>query len=215
MGDKMIKKKIKKITVPAIYILSLTIFTFSMYYIQKIVNNHTFKDNNDTEYVAKEIVTDNLYIPVVSQTQILIKPYLNESVTTNKTFYDINNETETQENSIIFYENTYMQNSGVSYKNNENFDVVSILDGTVIEITNNEILGNTIRIRHENDIISTYQSLSEIKVKVDDVITKGQVIGISGTCKLYDKDSNLHFELTYQGKNINPENYYNKSIDEL
>ena len=32
---------------------------------------------------------------------------------------------------------------------------------------------------------------------------------------LYNTDSNLHFELTYQGKNINPEEYYDKSTDEL
>lgn len=211
----MIKRKLKKLTVPTIYILALTIFATSMYLIQKIVNNYTFKDNTDTEYVSKEIVTDNLYIPVVAQTKTISKPYLNESVQINKTFYDSNNEAELQENSIIFYENTYMQNSGVSYKSTEEFDIISILDGTVIEITNNEILGNTIKIRHENDIVSTYQSLSEIKVKVDDTIVKGQVIGISGTSKLYSTDSNLHFELTYQGKNINPENYYNKSIDEL
>lgn len=211
----MIKNKLKKITVPTIYILALTIFATSMYLIQKIVNNYTFKENTDTEYVSKEIVTDNIYIPVVAQTKTLSKPYLNESVVINKTFYDSNNEAELQENSIIFYENTYMQNSGVSYKSSESFDIISILDGTVIEITNNEILGNTIKIRHENDIVSTYQSLSEIKVKVDDTISKGQVIGISGTSKLYSTDSNLYFELTYQGKNINPENYYNKSIDEL
>ena len=37
-----------------------------------------------------------------------------------------------------------MQNSGVDYKYTENFEVVSILDGTVIEVTNNEILGNNI-----------------------------------------------------------------------
>ena len=31
-------------------------------------------------------------------------------------------------------------------------------------VTNNEILGTTIKIRHENDLISTYQSLSETTV---------------------------------------------------
>ena len=39
------------------------------------------------------------------------------------------------------------------------------------EVTENEILGTTIKIRHENDLISTYQSLSEINIKVDDVVT--------------------------------------------
>ena len=85
----------------------------------------------------------------------------------------------------------------------------------VIEITENEILGKTIKIRHENDLISTYQSLSEININQDDVVMQGQVIGKSGTCSIYKDNHNLHFELYYQGKNVNPEEYYNKTQDEL
>lgn len=213
----MIKRKFKDLTVPAIYALALLVFGTSMYLVQKVVNKQTFNDetNDNMEYVDKEIVNDNIYVPVVIQTNIITKPYINEQVTISKSFYNYNGETEQQENSIIFYENTYMQNSGVDYKHTENFDVVSILDGTVIEITNNEILGTTIKVRHENDIISTYQSLSQVNVNVDDAVVRGQVIGTSGTCSLYNTESNLHFELTYQGKNVNPEEYYNKSTDEL
>ena len=108
-----------------------------------------------------------------------------------------------------------MQNSGIDYTNKETFDIVSILDGTVIEVTDNKILGKTIKIKHNNDLISTYQSLSEVSVKENDTVLRGQVIAKSGTCPLYSSDNNLHFELTYQGKLVNPESYYNKSVDEL
>lgn len=212
----MIKRKLKNLTIPAIYALALLVFTTSMYLVQKVVNKQTFEDSSDNiEYVDKEIVNDNIYIPVVVQTNIISKPYLNAEVTLSKSFYDSNAEAESQENSIIFYENTYMQNSGVDYKYKENFEVISILDGTVIEVTNNEILGTTIKIRHEKDLISTYQSLSQVNIKVDDTVVRGQVIGTSGTCSLYNTDSNLHFELIYQGKIVNPEEYYDKSTDEL
>ena len=211
----MNKTKLKNLTVPAIYLVALLVFGTSMYLVQRIVNKQTFETNEDMEYVDKEIVNDNIYVPVVVETNIITKPFLNETVSISKNFYDYNKTPEEQENSIIFYENTYMQNSGVSYVLKESFQVVSILDGTVIEVTNNEILGTTIKVRHENDLVSTYQSLSEVNVKADDQITRGQVIGTSGTCKLYNSDSNLHFELTYQGKNVNPEEYYNKSTDEL
>lgn len=211
----MIKRKFKKLTVPAIYAIALCVFGASMYFVQSIVNKETFKTNEEMEYVDKEIVNEEIYIPVVVQTNIINKPYINEAVTTNKVFYDQNAENTAQENAIIFYENTYMQNSGISYKHTETFEVVSILDGTVIEITDNEILGKTIKIRHENDIISTYQSLSEVNINVDDAVERGQIIGMSGTCKLYNTDYNLHFELSHQGKNVNPELYYNKSTDEL
>lgn len=211
----MIKRKLKKITIPVIYGLALTVFTLSIYFIQKTFNKQTFESNEEMEYVDKEIVNDEIYIPVVVQTNIIMKPYLNEEVTISKSFYDQNSEIEKQENSIIYYENTYIQNSGIDYKHPNQFEIISILDGTIIEVSNNELLGTTVKIRHENDLISTYQSLSQVNIKVDDVVLRGQVIGTSGTSKIYSTESNLHFELTHQGKNVNPEEYYNKSTDEL
>ena len=216
MGDKMSKTKLNKIVVPTIYLISLTVFGTSMYLIQKVVNTEKFSTSeSEMEYVDKEIVNDNIYIPVVVQNNIFLKPYMNPTVSINKAFYDSNNSGEEQENAIIFYENTYIQNTGVSYKNTTNFEILAVLDGTVIDITENEILGKTIKVRHENDIVSTYQSLSEIIVNIDEQVSRGQVIGKSGTSSLYNTDSNLHFELTHQGKNINPEEYYDKSTDEL
>ena len=46
-----------------------------MYLIQKAVNNQTFDDNSDMEYVDKEIVTEDIYVPVVMQTNIITRPY--------------------------------------------------------------------------------------------------------------------------------------------
>lgn len=207
----MNKRKFKNLVVPAIYGLSLFVFGASMYLIERTINNHRFKDNNDMQYVDKEIVNDNEYIPVINQDTTIMKPFLDNNIAMSKSFYDYQAESASQENSIIFYENTYMQNSGVDYTNKETFDIVAILDGTVIEVSENEILGKTIKIKHSNDLVSTYQSLSEISVKENDNILRGQVIGKSGTCALYGNDSNLHFELYDQGKNVNPEEYYNKT----
>ena len=209
------KKNLKALAVPTIYVLAISVFGISMYLIQTIVNNNRFSSIENMEYVDKEIVTDNEYIPVVANETTILKPFMIDSVKINKSFYNYNGEEQDQENSIIIYQDTYIQNSGVDYQSTETFDIVSILDGTVIEVTDNEILGKTIKIRHNNDLISTYQSLSEISVKVDDMVLRGQIIGKSGTCNLYSKDNNLHFEMAYQGKNINPEEYYNKTENEL
>lgn len=209
------KKNLKALAVPTIYVLAISVFGISMYLIQTIVNNNRFSSIEEMEYVDKEIVTDNEYIPVVANETTILKPFMIDSVKINKSFYNYNGEEQDQENSIIIYQDTYIQNSGVDYQSTEIFDVVSILDGTVIEVTDNEILGKTIKIRHNNDLISTYQSLSEISVKTDDTVLRGQIIGKSGTCSIYSKDNNLHFEMAYQGKNINPEEYYNKTENEL
>ena len=211
----MNKRNLKLYAVPAIYVFAILILGTSMVLIGRIINNHKFKGNEEMEYVDKEIVTDNEYIPVVNTQPTIRKPFLIDNITINKTFYNQEDEKNNQEKSIIEYQGTYMQNTGVDYKYNEVFDIVSILDGTVIEVTDNDVLGKTIKIRHNNDLISTYQSLSEVSVKVDDTVLNGQVIGKSGTCSLYSKDNNLHFELSYQGKNIDPEKTYNKTEDEL
>ena len=211
----IILRNLKLFVVPAIYTLALLVFGGSMYLIQRTVNSQKFTSNENMEYVDKEIVTDNEYIPVINVEPIIMKPFLNDSVSINKSFYNKDDDKQNQENSIILYEKTYMQNSGVDYKLNEQFDVVSILDGTVIDVIDNEILGKTIKIRHNNDIISTYQSLGETLVKKDDTVLRGQVIAKSGTCKLYSTDYNLHFELSFQGKNINPETSYGKNESEL
>lgn len=211
----MNKRNLKLYAVPAIYVFAILILGTSMVLIGRIINNHKFKGNEEMEYVDKEIVTDNEYIPVVNTQPTIRKPFLIDNITINKTFYNQEDDKNNQEKSIIEYQGTYMQNTGVDYKYNEVFDIVSILDGTVIEVTDNDVLGKTIKIRHNNDLISTYQSLSEVSVKVDDTVLNGQVIGKSGTCSLYSKDNNLHFELSYQGKNIDPEKTYNKTEDEL
>ena len=211
----MKKMKFRKLVVPTIYTLAIFAFVSGMYFIGRAVDEKKYKGNQVMEYVDKEIVTDNEYIPVVTEVPTILKPYLNENVTINKKFYDYNADSTNQEDAIIFYENTYIQNSGIDYKLKETFDIMSILDGTVIEVTDNEILGKTIKIKHENDLISIYQSLSEVNVKKDDIVSRGQIIGKSGTCKLYSNDYNLHFELYYQGKTVDPEKYYNKTPDEL
>ena len=211
----MNKRNLKLLAVPAIYTLAILVFGTSMYLIQRTINDSRFESNDDMEYVDKEIVTDNEYIPVIAPDNTIMKPFISDMVKISKSFYDYQGEANKQEEALIIYKDTYMQNSGVDYKSDEVFDIVSVLDGTVIDVTENEVLGKTIKIRHDNDLVSTYQSLSEVSVKKDDTILRGQVIGKSGTCDLYNSASNLHFELSYQGKNINPETSYNKTINEL
>ncbi len=210
----MSKRKLKNFVVPTIYGLAVCVFGVSMYLVQGLFNKEQFSDD-DMIYVDNEIVTDNVYIPVVNTVPTVMRPYLNESVYVSKSFYNYQEDATKQENAIIFYEGTYMQNSGIDYKYTSNFEVVSILDGKVIEVSDNEILGKTIKVQHDNGLISVYQCLSNVLVEVDNVILRGQVIANSGTSIMYSKDYNLHFELYRDGVIVNPDDYYNKSIDEL
>lgn len=214
------KGKIKTFFVPSIYVLSLVLFVFSMYFVQKILSNVLLKSNElideETEYVDGEIIENNEYLPVVGTKETIIKPFVSNDVKINKNYYDYMGESDSQQNSIIYYENTYMQNSGIDYFSDNQFDVVSILDGTVIDVKKDNVLGTIVEIRHTNELISVYQSLGEVTVKIDDKVVQGQIIGKSGKSNLnVNIENNLHFELYYMGEIVNPENYYDKSLTDL
>lgn len=215
-GENMKNRRIKSFFVPVIYGTLVMTFLVSMFFVGKITNNLLFsKKDNNVKYVDGEIIdSGDRDIPVVSTSNTIVRPYLDSDVSLVKGFYDYKADSDSQEKSIIFYENTYMQNSGVTYSSEKIFDVISVLDGVVISVENNDILGTTVEIRHNNDLISVYQSLSNVGVKKDDKVIQGQIIAKSGLSNIEkDLGNHLHFELYYKGKIVNPEEYYNKSLD--
>lgn len=213
----MNSKRIKPFLVPVIYGCFVIMFLCGMYFIQMFASKMMFSNDKDLEYVDGDITSDdNSDIPVVSTDVTIVRPYLDNTVKIGKTFYDYQGDEEGQEKSIIYYENTYMQNSGVDYTSENVFDIISILDGTVISVQNSDILGTSVEIRHSNNLISVYQGLSEVNVKENDQVVQGQIVAKSGTSNINkDLGNHLHFELYYNGKIVNPEEYYNKSINEL
>lgn len=216
-GENMNNKRINRIVMPVVYGGVVITFLFSMYFVQRFANNMMFSKDDELEYVDGEITeNNNTDIPVVSTSVTIARPYVAADVSIGKKFYDYQGEESEQEKSIIYYEDTYMQNSGVDYTSEEVFDVVSILDGTVISVEENDLLGTTIEVRHSNNLISVYQSLSDVLVEENMVIVQGQILAKSGTSNINkDLGNHLHFELYYNGKIVNPEEYYNRNVDEL
>ena len=209
-----LKDNIKELIGPIVFICGVTAIIILLLTVQKSLNRVT-KNKEDFTYVSKIILPDT--IPVVSTSEELIGlPYSNESVKQVRNFYDYTKDSEDQKNSLIFYDNTYIQNSGLDYSGNEPFDAVSILDGTVTSVKEDQMLGNIVEVKHSNELISVYQSLSEVKVKKDQKITKGEVIGTSGTNNISSSlENHLHFELYYKGQVVNPNDYYNKALKDL
>ena len=171
----------------------------------------TEPSEEDTDYTMDEVIESEM--PVINQTTTIINPYTDPSVTIKKGYYDYKADEDSQVSSIVKHDNTYMQNMGIDYASENNFDVVSILNGTVINVKEDEELGKSVEIKHDNGMISIYQSLSEVFVKKDDKVNQGLVIGKSGENKL-DKDlgNHLHFEIYDNGQEVNPLNYLNTEI---
>ena len=195
-----------RLKVPFLILIILALVILPVLTLKSVSN-----EPEETEYTLDEVIESD--VPVVSETTTIINPYTDQSVTVKKGYYDYTKDEDSQISSIIKHDNTYIQNTGIDYVGENTFDVVAILNGTVTNIKEDEELGKTVEITHDNGLVSIYQSLSEINVKKDDVITQGLVIGKSGENKL-DKDlgNHLHFEIYENGQEVNPLNYLNTEV---
>lgn len=212
-------KSVKKIFVPTIYLMAiLSVVGCILLTIMSI--NKYLTESEKFDYSINGLI-DNEVKPVQGEDNTkndvkVIKPFRNEKVTIGRGFYDFEGEQTNQEKSIIFYENTYMQNSGVDYVSEKAFDVVSVLAGKVVSVDVDETLGNIVKIEHDKGIITTYQGIDNVALKVGDNVTQGTVVGTSGKSLVNSNyTTSLHFEVSYKGELVDPENFYSLNIDEL
>ena len=204
----MIKRRLKVqyfIIFVGLFVL-LPIITFFSYLSRNSGVKPTIPD-----HISENIIENTL--PVVNTMTKIINPFVDSEVTLGKDYYEYKGEESTQINSIILHDNTYLQNNGIDYVSEKIFEVVTILDGTVVNVLEEELNGMTVEIQHENGMVSKYSSLSETNVKKGDLVTQGQVIGKSGKNELAkDLGNHLHFEIYENGQAKNPENYLNKEV---
>lgn len=206
----MKRRKLKPYVLPTIMTLAIVSVMFGTAMLRSNLQKDTSEDEL-TSYVTSTVLEEEQ--PVIKERTIMINPYTDTTVSIGKNYYDYKADAETQEKSIVYHDNTYMQNSGTDFVGEKVFDVVAVLDGSVTDVKEDETLGKVVEIKHENGYISIYQSLSEVSVKKGDMVTQGQVIGKSGTNEL-DKDmgNHLHFELYVNGTVVNPTLYLNKEL---
>lgn len=202
----MTRKKLKDWVIPTLGIIVL-IGALILYYILGRVLNYDLVPE-DT-YVTDALIDNTIEVQQEIESSIS-KPYNSQDVKISKYFYLEEDEESKQQQSLIRYENIYMPNTGILYSSSKEFDIISILDGKVTSVKEDEILGNIIEIEHSNNIVSIYQSIKDVQVKIGDQVKQGDVIAKSGSNKLENEQDNcLHFELYKDGTLINPEALYN------
>jgi stage II sporulation protein Q len=82
------------------------------------------------------------------------------------------------------------------------------MDGKVIRVEDNPILGQFVEIQHDNGLVTVYQSLEDVKVQQGQNVTKGDVIAKAGKNQFEKEQGNhLHFEIRKDGKPVNPNQY--------
>ena len=208
------KYKLKKWVVTGIYVSLMVMVLSSAVVLNRLIKYASYSDET-LSYVYRGILDDS--VPVVKyKTDKIINPYESEKVEVSKNYYDKDSDEAIQEKSLILYQNTYMPNTGILYKSDEEFDVVSVLDGTVTDIVADEIMGNIVTVKHSNNLTTIYQSLNEVDVLIGDLIKQGDVIGSSGAKKIdSDSDYMLLFEVIIDGEYVNPDTFYNMKLEDL
>ena len=98
--------------------------------------------------------------------------------------------------------------SGVDIKLEAGDPVSVAFDGVVRMARKYSGYGNCVVVRHFNGLETLYGHLSKIKVKVNELVKAGDIIGLGGhtghaTC------NHLHFETRFQGKAFNPKELIN------
>lgn len=208
-------KKYSKIIIPSIYVGVIGVMVVSCLLVVSGVKNF-LNERKDYDYTLDKVFIKDTIPVSKNENNMIIKPYTNDKVKVYSYFYDFEGDTKKQLDSLIYYENTYMQNNGVDYSNDEEFDVVSILDGEVISIEDNAIYGKVVTIKHNDNLKSVYSNVKNVLVNVGYKISQGEIFASSDTYKVDTKaKSLLHFEVYYKDNAIDPENLYTMSVSDL
>ena len=213
----MMKRKLKGFVLPTVYVLVIGILFISISFLGSALQNQiNYEDDLSVSALEDEEVTPVIKNEEEVTTDQIVKPFTSSSVSVSKSYYNKDDDEATQQNSLVYYEQTYLQKSGILYSANEAFDVVSVYDGTVTNVSEDEILGNVVEITHNTNLKTVYYSLGEITVKKGDALTAGTIIGKSGDNLLDDETENcLLFEVYYNGNTIDPEEFYTMNINDL
>lgn len=209
----MKRRKLRGYVIPTLCVFLLSTIFYSGFKIWQILSY----DQNivPTEPYVSTSINDEI-LPTVATKETVIRPYNSTDVIATIPFYNQNGTDEQQQAALIYYENIYMENTGVMYTSSNEFNIVSVLDGTVKDIKDDTIMGKIVEIENNKAITTIYQSLGNVQVNIGDNLKQGDVIGTSGKNSIIANDLyGLHFEVYKKGEIIDPEQFYLLSEEDL
>lgn len=194
---------------PAAYLGAAAIILALIFWYQSSTQPTVDKDSRLPELVngTTQETEDGETMPVATPEEHLawpVKEGLNFTIA--RTFYDDQASEEDQAKAVIQYGNGYYPNTGIDITaGGGNFDVYAALSGEVIRAEKDPVVGNVVWIKHPNDRVTVYESLSEITVKQGDQVKQGDLIGKAGRNNFgKDLGIHLHFEVRDKDAPVNP-----------
>ena len=101
-----------------------------------------------------------------------------------------------------------IQHLGVDLRAPEKTDIYAINDGKVVLTVNLSNYGKTVVIDHGLGIFSLYLHLEKFNVSNEEIVKRGQLIGLSGDTG-YTTAPHLHFSIRVDGARVDPIDFIN------
>ena len=102
--------------------------------------------------------------------------------------------------------------NGIDLAAEDNAPVVAAADGEVYTVYEDDAMGHTVVIRHNDGYTSCYSSLSgQTEVKPGDKVTMGDTIGYAADSAIVESTlgSHVHFSVTHYDEPMDPEEFLN------
>ena len=191
----------------SIYLLIFVVLLFETFLYNEQIAAKEAKITSS--YASKVENTSNEF--VINTFNTPSKPVMGDEVWEQVSYYEENSDSKKQENSLLYYNNTYFPNTGILYASEAPFDVISSFNSTVTNIEENSLYGTILTISN-NNITAKYYGLKNINVKIGDKIYQNDIIGKSNK-NIYDNyKQTILFEVYINNNLINPTLFYNYNI---
>ena len=190
-------------------ILCATAIGISGYMYYRNVNNQDPQPNDPALNVGVIDPTDDGIAAIATQPNAQSPTQTTQ--TTIKTGYPVAGETITgySMDALCYNETTrdWRVHNGIDIAADAGTTVYAAADGTVYSTFEDDTMGTTVIIRHDNGYVTTYSSLdSELAVTPGSTVKLGQAIGTVGNTALLENalGDHLHFSVTCDDKLIDP-----------
>ncbi len=205
-----LKRRLKRFVLPTLYFL----ITISIFAGVIILGSDSQYINKDYNYSLDTL--EDVTLPTISEdsevSSEILSPVEEGSAQIGVNFYNRDDESSKQELSLIYYQNTYMPNTGILYVSNDKFNVLSVSSGVIEAINNDEFFGSCVVVKHNDNLKTYYYGLDELEVSVGDEITSSAVLGVSKNNDIMNDKKSFLFEVYYNNELINPESFIGTNI---
>ena len=206
----MKRRKLKGYVLPTMYLLiTITVFTGMV-----LLGSGINFSETDYDY-SLNAIQDNVTSVIVEDTIVssdITSPVDAAAATISVHFYSKDADETKQQSSLIYYENTYLPNTGVLYAGDATYEVKTVFGGKVSDILDDDFFGKCVVIEHTSNLRTYYYGLDELEISVGDELTKGAVLGLSKNNEIMNNKKTFLLEVYYNNELINPEEFIGTKV---